>query len=96
MSKDGGTDARWSRDGKELIYLATDGSLMSVEVTVAGSAFQTGTAQRLFKPPATNGTAWDVSPDGQRFLIAAPVTSGAAPVSPPLHVVVNWTGLLKR
>ena len=92
VSKDGGTGAHWSQNGKELVYAAPDGYLMSVEITVAGSAFQAGTAQRLFKP----GGEWDVSADGQRFLIAAPAASGAAPASPPYHVVMNWTGLMKR
>jgi Tol biopolymer transport system component len=96
VSKDGGTDVHWSRDGKELIYLAPDGYLMSVEVSAAGSAFQTGTAQRLFKSPVTGSGNWDVSADGQRFLIAAPASSGASPASPPFHVVMNWTGLMKR
>ncbi|SPF46036.1 Serine/threonine protein kinase [Candidatus Sulfopaludibacter sp. SbA4] len=94
VSKDGGTFPRWSQNGKELVYLAPDGNLMSVEVRVTGSAFQTGTAQPLFKLPAAS--PWDVSADGQRFLIAAPASSGAAPASAPYHVVMNWTGLLKR
>jgi eukaryotic-like serine/threonine-protein kinase len=93
VSKDGGTNPHWSRNGKELVYLAPEGNLMSVDVGVAGSAFQTGTAQRLFK---LAGSSWDVSADGQRFLVAAPASSGAAPASVPFHVVMNWTGLLKR
>jgi Tol biopolymer transport system component len=94
VSKDGGTSVHWSQDSKELVYLAPDGNLMSVEVKVAGSAFQTGTAQPLFKPPS--GVPWDISADGKRFLIAAPAASGATPASLPLHVVMNWPGLLKR
>jgi len=96
VSKDGGTNPRWSRNGKELVYVAPDGNLMSVEVSVSGSTFQTGTAQHLFKLPATDTGIWDISADSQRFLIAAPASSGAAPASVPLHVVMNWTGLLKR
>ena len=85
VSQDGGTGVCWSQDGKELIYLAPDGNLMFVEVKVAGFAFQTGTAQQLFKSLG----AWDVSADGKRFLIAAPASSGAAPASLPYHVVMN-------
>jgi Tol biopolymer transport system component len=97
ISKDGGTDVRWSQGGKELVYLAPDGYLMSVAVSAAGGAFQTGTAQRLFKSPATGYGAWDVTADGKRFLIAAPPSSAApAPESLPYHVVLNWTGLLNR
>ena len=95
VSKDGGQDARWSGNGKELFYLAPDGYLMSVGVNAAGGAFQAGAPQRLFKSPTASFGSWDVSADGKRFLIAAPPASGVA-ASPQFHVVVNWTELLKR
>jgi eukaryotic-like serine/threonine-protein kinase len=96
VSKDGGVGVRWSGDGKELFYLAPDGYLMSVDVSAAGGAFQTGAPHQLFKSPAGYGS-WDVSADGKRFLTAAPPASGSAgPASRPYHVVVNWTELLKR
>jgi hypothetical protein len=96
VSKDGGRDVHWSQGGKELVYMAPDGYLMSVDVNAPGSAFQTGTAQRLFKPPATDYGRWDISADGKRFLIAAPAAAGGAPASQPYHVALNWTELLKR
>jgi Tol biopolymer transport system component len=98
VSKEGGRIPHWSGDGKELFYLALDGYLMSVPVSVAGSAFQPGTPQRLFKSPATVYGTWDVAADGKRFLIAAPpsTSNSAAPASPPYHVVMNWTELQKR
>ena len=69
---------------------------MPVDVSAAGSALQTGTAQRLFNLPASGTGIWDVSAEGQRFLVAAPAAGGAVPASVPFHVVMNWTGLLKR
>ena len=99
VSKEGGRDVHWSGDGKELFYMAPDGYLMSVAVSVVGRAFQAGTPQRLFKSPAAAGSyTWDVSKDGKKFLIAAPASSSgaSASASQPLHVVVNWTELLKR
>ncbi len=98
VSKEGGITPHWSGDGKEIFYLAPDGYLMSVPVSVVGGAFQPGTPQRLFKSPATGEGSWDVAADGKRFLIAAPPSSGstATPASRPYHVVVNWTELLKR
>jgi Tol biopolymer transport system component len=96
VSQDGGTDVHWSGDGKELFYLAPDGYLMSVDVSAAGGTLQTGAPQRLFKSPASSGS-WDVSADGKRFLSAAPPASSvASAASPPYHVVMNWTELLKR
>ena len=96
VSQDGGHNPHWSGDGKELFYLAPDGYFMSVNVTAAGGMFQSGAPQRLFKSPARS-EGWDVSADGKRFLIAAPVAAGGAQQpSPSYHVVVNWTELLKR
>jgi hypothetical protein len=69
---------------------------MSVTVSVEGGAFRTGTAERLFKSPATRGGSWDVSADGKRFLIASAAMAGATSSSHPYHVVMNWAELLKR
>jgi serine/threonine protein kinase/Tol biopolymer transport system component len=98
VSKDGGIDAHWSADGKELFYLAPDGSMMSVAVSGSGAAFQSGVPQRLFKSPGAGRGSWDVAADGKRFLIAAPPAAGgaAAPAPHPYQVVLNWTELLKR
>lgn len=94
VSKDGGSNVHWSRAGKELVYLGPEGYLMAVDVSAAGPVFQSGTAQQLFKLPA--GSDWDISADGQRFLIAVPAASDGGSASSPIHVVTNWTGLLKR
>jgi eukaryotic-like serine/threonine-protein kinase len=96
ISTEGGTNAHWRGDGKEIFYTALDGYMMSVEVNVAGGAFQPGAPQRLFKSPARGYGTWDVSADGKKFLIAAPAGSSTAPSSTPFHVVLNWTELLKR
>ena len=67
---------------------------MSVDVTLA-PAFQSGTPRTLFRAPVFGGGAtttnhyWDVSPDGQRFLIN---TTSANDASSMLTVVLNWNG----
>jgi hypothetical protein len=38
---------------------------------------------------------WDVTADGQRFLIAMLATQEHPP-QPPISVVLNWTALLKK
>jgi serine/threonine protein kinase len=75
----------WRGDGKELFYLSADWQVMAVPVTL-GSTLQAGLPQPLFAIPP--GSQFDVSPDGQRFLVNARVQG---PESPPLNVVVNWT-----
>jgi Tol biopolymer transport system component len=93
VSKEGGSLVHWSRDGKELIYVAGDGYLTAVDVSIAGGALQIGKPQPLFKPPAGS---WDVTKDGKQFLIAAPVASAAPPAARPLRVVLNWPEMVKR
>ena len=67
VTHDGGRTPLWRGDGKELFYLSADGMVTAMEVN-AGSSFQTGPAKPLFPAPA-GVLFWDVSPDGQRFLM---------------------------
>jgi len=95
VSSAGGTQARWRADGKELFYMAPDGSLMVAEIGVKGTEMLIGAPRRLFGPPLTNGvSSYDVSPDGQRFLAVLPNEQAAPPE--PLTLVLNWTAGLKK
>jgi len=86
-----GDNARWRRDGKEIFYLAGN-TLMAAEVTANGSRFEVGAVQRLFEVPMVDGYwPYDVSPDGQRFLVNT--LEGAVA---PLTIVVNWPAGLKK
>ena len=58
--------------------------------------FKTGPARLLFQMPATPtpaGPSYDVSHDGQRFLVNTLVTD---PTPSPLTLVLNWTAEVKR
>ena len=91
VSIDGGTGPVWSRDGRELFYLAPNGKMMAVDVN-AGQPFDVGTPTPLFQtPPGT--VVGDVSADGKRFLLVTPVGPSA---SAPFTVVMNWAAGLKR
>jgi serine/threonine protein kinase/Tol biopolymer transport system component len=98
VSNAGGSEPRWRRDGRELYYLAPDGKLMAVDVTV-GSTFVAGTARPLFQTRRREHIAsadlfsYDVSADGQRFLVNTDV---GEVTSSPLTVVLNWTAELKK
>ena len=86
-----GDNARWRRDGKEIFYLAGN-TLMAAAVTVNGSRFEVGAVQRLFEVPMVDGYwPYDVSADGQRFLVNT-LESAVA----PLTIVVNWPASLKK
>ena len=95
VSVGGGMQPRWRRDGSELFYLASDQTLMAVPVTSKSGYFDTGRANLLFRTRLQTigsqivglGALYDVSPDGQRFLMNGP----PADPGPPMTVVLNWT-----
>ena len=89
ISEGGGFSPRWRRDGRELFYLAADGSVMAVEVD-ATDGFRPGTARRLFHLPGVIPD-WGVAAEGTRFLFAVPLTP-----PPPFDVVLNWQALIPK
>ena len=96
ISSGGGTEPRWRRDGKELLYFTADNKLMSLDVTLSPS-FKAGAPRVLFQVPTFGGAnlyghRWDLTPDGQRFLINTTSTDQLAPIA----VVVNWQATLKK
>jgi Tol biopolymer transport system component len=70
--KGGAGGVVWRQDGKELYFLTRDREVMAADVT-STPKFQTGMPRLLFKlsDPLVGGG--DVSPDGQRFVVAMPV-----------------------
>ena len=100
VSTSGGTKPLWARNGKELFYVGADGALLRVPVQASGATWNAGTPMKLFDgryfSADTFGRTYDVSPDGQRFLmIKAPGTgTGGAPAA--MIVVQHWTEELKR
>ena len=90
VSNNGGRQACWSRDGKELFYVE-GGTLMAVSVE-ASPEFSVGSVTRLFEHPSLAAgitiPQYDVSADGQRFLLAEPVGEDTA--EPAIRVVQNW------
>ncbi len=65
-----GSDPLWGPDGRELFYLTPEAAMVVPVET--GDTFQRGSPQRLFSmDPYNDGLSrsWDISPDGQRFLM---------------------------
>jgi len=90
----GGTTPRWRRDGKEIFYVGLDRKLMAAEVTLKAGSIEAGQVRPLGIPVVpTGGIRYDISLDGQRFLVVAEPERGS---SPPLTLVQNWTALLKK
>ncbi len=97
VSTGGGREPVWSRDGRELFY-RTDDALMVVEVQL-GDTFRAGQPRALFddawERDGGGGGAianYDVTPDGQRFLMVRRDTATRG----ELVVVINWVEELRR
>ena len=91
VSSGGGSQVRWSRDGKELFYVQGE-TLMAVS---AEGEFSAGSPTELFEHAglrsSLNYPNYDVSLDGQRFILAKPVGNDEkeAPQA-TIRVVENW------
>jgi eukaryotic-like serine/threonine-protein kinase len=91
ISTTGGSDARWNPNGKELLYLGPDQRMMSVGIdTRAG--FQADVPKSLCTAQVTLPdfplrTHWNLTADGQRFLLGAPLGQQSLAGS---SVVLNW------
>jgi eukaryotic-like serine/threonine-protein kinase len=90
VSTRGGSQPRWRADGKELFYLTLDGVMMSVDTRDPANP---GAPRTLFEPrfwvnPVED--QYDVTADGQRFLLIVPEGQQAT----RLTVLTNWSSVL--
>jgi eukaryotic-like serine/threonine-protein kinase len=98
VSSGGGEEPRWRQDGKELFYVSAEGKMMAVAVT-AGASFKAGSPVALFqthrRQPISSGNvfSYDVSGDGQRFLIATKMDEANAA---PLAITLNWASEMEK
>jgi serine/threonine protein kinase/Tol biopolymer transport system component len=97
ISTEGGTEPVWNPNGRELFYRSGD-KMMAVDIATHPS-FTAGKPRMLFEgryePAPFPNANYDVSPDGQRFLMPKPSEQAqAAPTQ--INVVLNWFEELKR
>ena len=97
VSRGGGAEPRWRRDGRELFYISGELRLMSVAIT-SGAVFEARCPEILFGANVPDlaypySRRYDVTPDGRRFIVQEPIGRGG-PSS--LTVVVNWPALLPK
>lgn len=87
VSKDGVRVARWSRDGRELLYLSSDGRMESVPVRTT-PALDLGAPSTLFGVGSRGWLDFEIAPDGKRFLALIPEVLAN---EQPLKALVNWS-----
>ena len=96
ISNEGGNEPLWAKNGRELFYRDGD-KMMAVPVTTQPT-FRAGAPTLLFEGQYHNDFNWsppnyDVTPDGQRFLMIQP---GEQEAATQINVVLNWFEELKR
>jgi serine/threonine-protein kinase len=101
VSTAGGSRPLWSRNAQELFFVSSTGSIMRVGVergaswsaTAPTMAVKTGNVTLI---PGTLGRTYDISPDGQRFLMIKPGLGDRASAPSSITVVQNFGEELKR
>lgn len=80
ISADGGTQARWRHDGKEIFYVSPERRLMSARLTLGDDSLKVDRIEPLFTLHFPYGAyhAFDVTRDGERFLVNTSVASAGA------------------
>ncbi len=99
ISTDGGFEPAWNPKGRELFYRSGD-KMMAVDITTRPS-FSAGKPRMLFAeeyaaaPGSDSAPEYDVSLDGQRFLMLKDANSSSATQS-QIIMVQNWSQELKQ
>jgi len=97
ISRDGGYGGRWSRQwsagGGEFFFVDLNGALMATTIHIDPRSVRSDKARALFGPdirirPDTVTRQFDVTPDGQRFLMILRSPDDDAPTQ--MTVVSNW------
>ena len=91
---DAASTPRWRADGQELYHLSKDSSIVAIPIdpqrTPSDSAGRVLFRASGLAPTGVSGQVYDVTPDGQRFLLKRQVGSS------PIYVVLNWDARLDR
>jgi len=96
ISNEGGTEPVWNPKGRELFY-RNGPKMMAVDYS-SQPTFSAGKPKMLFEgayvPTPRSFPDYDVSPDGQRFLMLRATEQAQAPAQ--INVVLNWDEELKQ
>jgi Tol biopolymer transport system component len=93
ISVNGGDKPRWSMDGNEIYYFEKGRKLMAVEVS-RGTSLRVGIPRELFEVETRGFIPYDVIGQNEFIVNVAPTEESGPP--PPIAVVLNWRGELRR
>ena len=98
VSTAGGMSPRWGPGGRELYYLAPDGTLMAAPMAVTGATLEPGRPVALFRTRIVGGGAdlnvgvnYDIARDG-RILINTVLDEASVPIT----LIQNWNPEAKK
>ena len=95
VSKSGGTHPRWTKNGRELVYVVPNAGVAVTEVVLGENAVRVSAPTVVVSTPVLEAidfrTHYDVTRDGQRFLLRRPT----AAARPALTVMLNWAARVK-
>jgi len=100
VSIDGGSGPVWAPNESTLYYRGADGNMKAVPVTLEPT-FTSGRPRTLFRfvgvyRMSGTATAYDIHPDGKRFIMVSERKDAAAAPRQQINVVLNWFEELKR
>ena len=101
IATQGGAGPTWAGNGRELFYHRLEnGNLKMMAVDIATEPeFRAGLPQQVFEGPYVAGApvrSYDVTPDGQRFLMVRKGNPRDMEPVAEMHLILNWTKELKR
>jgi serine/threonine-protein kinase len=100
VSIDGGSGPVWAPNGSTLYYRGASGDMMAVPVTLEPT-FTSGRPRTLFRfagiyRMSGTATAYDIFPDGKRFIMVSEPEEATATRRQQINVVLNWFEELRR
>jgi hypothetical protein len=100
VSTGGGSGPVWAPNGSTLYYRGADGNMMAVPVTL-DPTFTSGRPRTLFRfagiyRMSGTATAYDIFPDGKRFIMVSEPQEATATRRQQINVVLNWFEELRR
>jgi hypothetical protein len=94
ITTNGGNAPHWTKAGHEIVYEANDNRSLRAVPFTPGQAPPPGSEHEVFHTsyPIPNG-AWDVTADGERFLLLVPTADRTAPST---TLIVDWPAMMER
>ncbi len=93
VSRSGGTQPRWGRDGHELYFKTPDNVLTALPIETGSGTVAVGSPEPLFAITEFYGWTYAISADGERFLVREPLAEREAS---PITLLTGWTALLEE